>query len=81
MPRWPPRTCSCPPSPEILSAREFVRGTVAMLERLRPMAYLGAPIGPLRGIIYRQDRTRDGRRIAAELRSEAFLPSREDTRV
>ncbi len=65
-----------PIPPEILSAREFVRGTVAMLERLRPMAYLGAPIGPLRGVIYRQDRTVDARRIAEELRSEATLPSK-----
>lgn len=65
-----------PIPPEILSAREFVRGTLAMLERLRPMAYLGAPIGPLRGVIYRQDRTTDARRIAAELRSESYLPSK-----
>ena len=41
-----------PIPPEILSAREFVRGTVEMLDRLRPMSYLGAPIGPLRGVIY-----------------------------
>jgi len=65
-----------PIPPEILSAREFVRGTVAMLDRLRPMAYLGAPIGPLRGVIYRQDRTVDARRIVEELRSEAALPSK-----
>lgn len=65
-----------PIPPEILSAREFARGTVAMIERLKPMSYLGAPIGPLKGVIYRQDRTADGRAIAAELRSESFLPSR-----
>ncbi|MGX2030446.1 ParA family protein [Methylocaldum gracile] len=65
-----------PIPPEILSAREFVRGTVTMLERLRPMAFLGAPIGPLRGIIYRLDRSRDARRIAEELRREAYLPSK-----
>ncbi|MBS3953093.1 MAG: ParA family protein [Methylomicrobium sp.] len=65
-----------PIPPEILSAREFVRGTVAMIQRLEPMARLGAPIGPLRGVIYRQDRTVDARRIADELRKEAFLPSK-----
>ena len=65
-----------PIPPDILSAREFVRGTVAMLERLKPMAYLGAPIGPLRGVIYRQDRTVDARRIAEELRSASDLPSK-----
>ncbi|WP_200892132.1 ParA family protein [Methyloterricola oryzae] len=65
-----------PIPPELLSAREFVRGTVAMLDRLRPMAYLGAPIGPLRGVIYRKDRTTDARRIVEELRSESYLPSK-----
>lgn len=53
-----------------------LRNAVAMLERLRPMAYLGAPIGPLRDILYRLDRSRDARRIAEELRREAYLPSK-----
>jgi chromosome partitioning related protein ParA len=65
-----------PIPPEVLSAREFVRGTVAMIDRLRPMHYFGAPIGPLRGVIYKQDRTVDAREIVEELRSEAFLPSK-----
>ena len=65
-----------PIPPEILSAREFVRGTVAMIQRLEPMARLGAPIGPLRGVIYRQDRTIDARTIADELRKASFLPSK-----
>jgi chromosome partitioning related protein ParA len=65
-----------PIPPEMLSAREFVRGTVGMLARLEPMKYLGAPIGPLRGLVYRMDRTVDARRIADELRSESFLPSK-----
>ena len=65
-----------PIPPEILSAREFVRGTVAMIQRLEPMARLGAPIGPLRGVIYRQDRTVDARTIADELRKASFLPSK-----
>lgn len=65
-----------PIPPEILSAREFARGTLQMLDRLRPMAYLGAPLGPLRGLIYRMDRTIDARRIAQELRKEAYGPSK-----
>ena len=65
-----------PIPPEILSAREFARGTVQMLERLRPMAFLGAPLGPLRGLIYRMDRTVDARRIAHELRRETYGPSK-----
>lgn len=65
-----------PIPPEILSAREFVRGTVAMIQRLQPMARMGAPIGPLRGVIYRQDRTIDARNIAEELRKASFIPSK-----
>ena len=65
-----------PIPPEILSAREFVRGTVSMIQRLEPLARMGAPIGPLRGVIYRQDRTIDAKRIADELRKAAFLPSK-----
>ena len=65
-----------PIPPEILSAKEFVRGTVNMIQRLQPMARLGAPIGPLRGVIYRQDRTVDARIIAEELRCTSFTPSK-----
>jgi len=60
-----------PIPPEILSAREFTRGTLGMLERLQPMTYLGAPVGPLYGLIYRMDRTIDAQRIVRELRRES----------
>ncbi len=63
-----------PIPPEILSAREFARGTLKMLERLRPMGLLGAPVAPLRGLIYRVDRTVDARRICRELRRETHVP-------
>lgn len=65
-----------PIPPEILPAREFTRGTVEMLDRLRPMAHWGAPVAPLRGLIYRQGRTADARRIVQELRGLTFAPSR-----
>jgi len=65
-----------PIPPEILSAREFARGTVSMLERLRPMQYLGAPIGHLYGLVYRMDRTVDARRVAESLRRATFGESR-----
>ncbi len=61
-----------PLPPEILSAREFSRGLLAMLDRLRPMAHLGAPVGHLYAVIYRMDRTVDARRIAEGLRAAAF---------
>jgi chromosome partitioning related protein ParA len=70
-----------PIPPEILSAREFARGTLAMLDRLRPMQYLGAPIGQLFGLIYRMDRASEAMRIAAELKKESFAPSRGQIRI
>lgn len=70
-----------PIPPEILSAREFARGTVTMLERLKPMQFLGAPIGPLYGIIYRMTHTVDARRIAEKLRKESYGPSRGTIRI
>ena len=70
-----------PIPPEILSAREFARGTLAMLDRLRPMQFLGAPIGPLYGLIYRMDRASEATRIAAELKKESFAPSRGAIRI
>jgi chromosome partitioning related protein ParA len=70
-----------PIPPEILSAREFARGTLTMLDRLRPMQYLGAPLGPLYGLIYRMDRAGEAARIAAELKKESFAPSRGSIRI
>ncbi|MEC9360195.1 MAG: ParA family protein [Pseudomonadota bacterium] len=64
-----------PIPPEILPAREFARGTIAMLDRLRPMRYVGAPVAPLCGLVYRMDRASEAARIAAELRQESFAPS------
>ncbi len=65
-----------PIPPEILSAREFARGTLGMLDRLRPMQYLGAPLGHLYGLIYRMDHTVDARRVADGLRKATFADSR-----
>lgn len=57
-----------PIPPEVLSAREFARGTLEMLARLDEFAFLGIKPAPLVGILYRMDRTVDARRIAAQLR-------------
>ena len=65
-----------PIPPEVLSAREFARGTLGMLERLRPMGHLGAPIGHLHGLIYRMDRTIDAIEVANTLRRATFGESR-----
>ena len=65
-----------PIPPEVLSAREFARGTLSMLERLRPMGHLGAPVGLLHGLIYRMDRTTDAASVANTLRRATFGESR-----
>lgn len=54
---------------ETMSAREFARGTLGMLERLRPITrYTSLSIAPLYGLLYRVDRTRDSANVAAEVR-------------
>lgn len=59
-----------PITPEILSAREFRDGTMELLERLEPGAHVGAALGTLKALIYRQDRTTDARLIASQLRED-----------
>jgi chromosome partitioning related protein ParA len=59
-----------PITPEILSAREFRDGTMELLERLEPSSALGATLGPMKALIYRQDRTADARAIAAGIRED-----------
>jgi chromosome partitioning related protein ParA len=63
-----------PITPEILSAREFRDGTMELLDRLDPGsalgAMVGATLGPLKAVIYRQDRTIDARSIAAGIRDD-----------
>ena len=59
-----------PITPEILSAREFKDGTLELLERLEPTSAMGATLGPMRAVIYRQDRTLDARVIANGIRED-----------
>lgn len=59
-----------PITPEILSAREFRDGTMELLDRLGPSSALGATLGPMKAVIYRQDRTNDERMIAAGIRED-----------
>lgn len=59
-----------PITPEILSAREFKDGTMELLERLEPTSALGATLGPMKAVIYRQDRTIDARAIASGIRQD-----------
>jgi chromosome partitioning related protein ParA len=59
-----------PIAPEILSAREFKDGTMELLSRLEPGSALGAPLGAMKAVIYRQDRTADARTIAGGIRED-----------
>ncbi len=59
-----------PITPEILSAREFKDGTMELLDRLEPSSALGMTLGPMKAVIYRQDRTTDARVIAAGIRED-----------
>ena len=59
-----------PITPEILSAREFRDGTLELLERLEPGSAFHATLGPVKAVIYRQDRTADARLIAAGIRED-----------
>ena len=59
-----------PITPEILSAREFRDGTMELLDRLEPGGALGASLGPMKAVIYRQDRSTDARIIASGIRED-----------
>lgn len=59
-----------PITPEILSAREFAAGTMELLDRLQPSSAIGAALGPMKAVIYRQDRTNDARDIARGIRED-----------
>ena len=59
-----------PITPEVLSAREFRDGTLELLDRLEPGSVFGATLGPVKAVIYRQDRTADARLIADGIRED-----------
>ena len=70
-----------PIPPDIMSSREFSRGTLGMLESLDPLRALGAPLGQLYGLIYRKDRTKDSEIFANQLTSETFQKSNSRIRI
>ena len=70
-----------PLPPEMLSAREFSRGTIAMLERLRPMERMRIPVPPLAAVLNRIDRTRNAAEIAAAVRNELFRSAASQIRL
>jgi len=65
----------CPIPLEILAAKELERGTFDMLDRLRPMAAYGFPLGKLYGVLNKQDRTVDARLILQGLKEKYDIDS------
>jgi chromosome partitioning related protein ParA len=57
-----------PLPPEMLSAREFNRGTLQMLDGLRPYARLGLPVPPIKAVVNGLDLTSDARTLDATIR-------------
>jgi chromosome partitioning related protein ParA len=70
-----------PITPEMLSAREFLRGTVQMLERLGDLRYLGFERPPLVGVLNRMDRTKDATEIAHQIKDLASEHEDLDIRI
>jgi len=71
-----------PISSDAVSSREFLRGTLPLVNELREMeAYGTPPIGNLYGLLYKMDRTRDSQGIVRELTDETFFPSEARVRI
>lgn len=68
-----------PVVPEAPSAREFLTGTMDLFKRLSfgfgasPVPAMPA-LGPIKALIYRQQRTTDARSIAQQIRQEGHIP-------
>ncbi|WP_037585470.1 ParA family protein [Stenoxybacter acetivorans] len=58
-----------PIMPEVLSAREFVSGTQEALIRLQHGVNMGLSVPKMRALIYAQNRTKDARFVAEEIKT------------
>jgi chromosome partitioning related protein ParA len=71
-----------PISSDMVSSREFIRGTLPLVNELREMEEYGTPpIGNLCGLLYKMDRTRDSQSIVRELTDATFFPSEARVRI
>lgn len=62
-----------PVPPEILSAREFIRGMNLVMEKVSPMlGFMGVDVPPFYAVLFRLDRTRDASLIAEQFRVGEF---------
>ncbi|MEW8139469.1 MAG: ParA family protein [Candidatus Thiodiazotropha endolucinida] len=65
--------------PDVLESREFMRGTIQMLQSLEPPPGISIPmpsVPPLHGLIYRQDRTNNAVKIATTIRKQFYNESK-----
>lgn len=56
-----------PVKPQMLSAREFMRGTLSMIDQLGDLSHLGIEIAPLLTVLNETDRTVDARTIGHQI--------------
>ncbi|SCK55764.1 chromosome partitioning related protein ParA [Variovorax sp. HW608] len=64
-----------PATPDVVSAREFIEGTVKLIDRHEAAANMGFKIPSMKAVINRTENTRDSRSMS-ELIREAFLTMR-----
>jgi chromosome partitioning related protein ParA len=61
-----------PVLPEVIAAREFISGTMALLNLLEPEAQFKGRAGQIKAILYKMDRTTDAKIVAEDIR-RAFI--------
>ncbi|MCR6480969.1 ParA family protein [Variovorax sp. ZS18.2.2] len=59
-----------PASPDVISAREFIAGTVALLERIESSTNMGFTVPAMKAIINRAEKTVDSRSMAFLIRDQ-----------
>ena len=64
-----------PVATDVISAREFLNRTIALLDRLEDGAIMGIKVPPMKAVTYKTQRTKDSRAISNVIR-EAFLSLR-----
>ncbi len=72
-------TIVSPIVPDIISSREFLSGTIALIEKLEEGRAIGLEPPPVKAVIYRMERTRNAAEVAALLREA--VADREDAGI
>lgn len=59
-----------PICPDTLTVREFMTGTLDLLERLEPSSNIGMTLPPIKAVLYRTEHTADSRAMARLIRDQ-----------